>query len=338
MSKVKNFVGIDISKTWFDAAVIRSDNTGQAIHQQFSQKPEGYKKMEQWLQQHGVLCNDETLFCMEYTGIYNTGLVHYLVSNHAQLWVEMPLRIKKAGGFERGGDDKAAALKIAWYALRYQDRVKRWNPVDTSIERIRNLVAQRDRIITSITQLSVPVNELKECGCSHEALVMEKLQKPVLSALQKSKLAIEALITKTVQQDEELSAKVKRVVSIKGVGPVTAVALMVYSKGFTAFDNAKQLACYCGVVPFDKSSGSSVRYKSAVSPFANKKLKKLLHLCAMSAIQNDPEIKQYYERKVQEGKNKMSIINAVRNKLVHRIFAVVRDERMFEENYVRKCA
>lgn len=335
MSKVKNFVGIDISKTWFDAAVIRSDNPAEVIHQQFSQKPEGCKKMLVWLQQHGVLFDDETLFCMEYTGIYNTALVRYLVDNKVQLWVEMPLRIKKAGGFERGGDDKAAALKIAWYALRYLDRVKLWKPVDTSIERIKNLIAQRDRIINSITHLSVPVSELKECGCSQEAVIMEKLQKPALSALQKSKLAIEALITKTVQQDEELSAKVNRVVSIKGIGPVTAVALMVYSKGFTAFDNAKQLACYCGVVPFDKSSGTSVRYKSTVSPFSNKKLKKLLHLCAMSAIQNDPEMKIYYERKVQNGKNKMSVINAVRNKLVHRVFAVIRDERMFEENYDR---
>jgi hypothetical protein len=68
------------------------------------------------------------------------------------------------------------------------------------------------------------------------------------------------------------------------------------------------------------------------------KLKKLLHLCAMSAIQNDPEMKAYFERKVAEGKNKMSVINAVRNKLIHRVFAVIRDERNYEDNYVRKCA
>ena len=338
MSKLKNFVGIDISKTWFDAALVKADAPSQVIHQQFSQKPEGFKKMQLWLQQHGVLLNGDTLLCMEFTGIYNTGLVQYLVEHNALLWIEMPLCIKRAGGFERGGDDKAAAVKIAWYALRYQDRVKLWKPMDTSLERIKHLVAQRDRIVSSITHLSVPVNELKECGCTREALVMEKLQKPVLAALQKSKLAIEALITKTVALDEELNTKVKRVVSIKGIGPVTAIVLLVYTRGFTAFDNAKQLACYCGVVPFDKSSGTSVRYKPSVSPFANKKLKKLLHLCAMSAIQNDPEMKAYFERKLAEGKNKMSIINAVRNKLVHRVFAVIRDERMFEENYVRKCA
>ena len=166
---------------------------------------------------------------------------------------------------------------------------------------------------------------------------MEKLQRPVLKAMHKAKQEIEALITKTVKTDEELCSKVQRIQSVRGIGPVTATALLVYTKGFTAFDNAKQLACYCGVVPFNKTSGSSVRYKPSVSPFANMKLKKLLHLCAMSAIQNDTEIKAYFERKTAEGKNKMSVINAVRNKLIHRIFAVIRDNRMFEKNYAKSC-
>ena len=130
MSKLfKNFVGIDISKTWFDAALIKADNPLVILHEQFSQKPEGFKKMQTWLQTHHVLLDDETLFCMEYTGIYNTGLVHFLVKAKAALWVEMPLRIKKAGGFERGTDDKAAAIKIAWYALRYKGQVKLCSPL-----------------------------------------------------------------------------------------------------------------------------------------------------------------------------------------------------------------
>ena len=339
MSKLfKNFVGIDISKTWFDAALIKVDDSSIVIHEQFSQTPEGFHKMQTWLQKQNVLLNEQTLFCMEYTGIYNTGLVQFLVKAQASLWVEMPLRIKKAGGFERGTDDKAAAVKIAWYALRYQDRVKLWQPIDSNIDMIKNLIAQRDRIVNAINLLTVPVNELKQCGCSEDAKTLEKLQKAPVAGLQQSKKAIETLIAKIILQDEQLNTKVKQVASIKGIGQVTSVALMVYTKGFTAFENGKQLACYCGVVPFTKSSGTSVRYKSTVSPFANMKLKKLLHLCAMSAIQNDVEMKAYFERKVAEGKNKMSVINAVRNKLIHRVFAVIRDKRIYEDNYVRKCA
>jgi len=339
MSKLlKNFVGIDISKTYFDAALVKVEDSSQIIHQQFSQNSEGFLKMILWLKQQDVTAGEETLFCMEYTGLYNNGLVNYLVQKKAQLWVEMPLRIKKAGGFERGSDDKTAAIKIAWYALRYHDQMKLWQPVDSNIEKIKSLIVQRDRIINAVTQLSVPINELKECSCIAEAKTMEKLQRPALTALQKTKAAIEALIIKTVQADEQINKKVQQVQSINGIGPVTAVAMLVYTKGFSSFTNAKELACYCGIVPFKKISGTSVRYKPSVSPYANKKLKKLLHLCALSAIKNDAELKAYFERKVAEGKNKMCVINAVRNKLVHRVFAVIRDNRNFEANYVRKCA
>jgi len=339
MSKLlKNFVGIDISKTWFDAAVIKAGHPSVSMHNQFSQSPDGFKKMITWLRQQNVLLNTETLFCMEYTGIYNTGLVNFLVEQKAQLWVEMPLRIKKSAGFERGSNDKTSAVKIAGYAFRYQDSIQLWQPVDSSIEKIKQLIAQRDRVVNAITQLTVPVKELLECGCNKEAKELEKIQRSCLKALQKTKAAIEQLIVKTVGQDALIAKKVQQVQSIKGIGQVTAVSLLAYTKGFTTFSNAKQLACYCGVVPFAKRSGTSVRFKPTVSPHANKKLKKLLHLCALSAIRNDVEMQTYFERKVAEGKNKMSVINAVRNKLIHRVFAVIRDDRTYEGNYIRKCA
>lgn len=338
MSKVKNFVGIDISKSWFDAALVKAENPSQIIHRQFAQKAEGFKKMLEWLSMHDAGTGEETLFCMENTGLYNTGLVTFLAKNEACLWVEMPLRIKKASGFERGSDDKTASIKIAWYAMRYQDHAKLWEPADSNMEKIKMLIAQRDRVINAITQLSVPVNELRDCGCETEAKLMEKTQRKALAVLQKTKTSIESLIKDTVKQDEKTYKKVRQVQSIKGIGPVTAVALLVYTRSFDKFDNAKQLACYCGVVPFKRMSGSSIRYKSTVSPYANKKLKKLLHLCALSAIKNDSELRLYFERKVQEGKNKMSVINAVRNKLVHRVYAVLRDDRMFVENYIKPCA
>jgi transposase len=339
MSKLlKNFIGIDISKTWFDVAVIKANQSIENVHNQFSQTPDGFKKMVTWLHKQDIILNDETLFCMEYTGIYNSGLVNFFVEQKAQLWVEMPLRIKRSTGFERGSDDKTCAIKIAGYAFRYQDKMQLWRPVDSSIEKIKNLISQRDRVINAITQLTVPIKELSECGCKSEAKELEKVQRSSLKALKKTKDSIEQLIVKTVQVDEVITKKVQQVQSIKGIGKVTAVALLVYTKGFTTFSNAKELACYCGIVPFTKKSGTSIRSKPTVSPHANKKLKKLLHLCALTSIKNDAEMQSYFNRKVQEGKNKMSVINAIRNKLIHRVFAVIRDDRFYEENYKRKCA
>ena len=67
---------------------------------------------------------------------------------------------------------------------------------------------------------------------------------------------------------------------------------------------------------------------------ANKKLKKQLHMCALSAITSDPELKIYYNRKVEEGKSKMLVINNVRNKLVHRLCACIKENRTFEKRQI----
>ncbi len=66
-----------------------------------------------------------------------------------------------------------------------------------------------------------------------------------------------------------------------------------------------------------------------VNSLPNKKLKCLLHMGAMAAITYDEGLNNYYKRKVAEGKNKMSILNAVRNKLVLRIAAVIRDDKEY---------
>ena len=70
---------------------------------------------------------------------------------------------------------------------------------------------------------------------------------------------------------------------------------------------------------------------------ANKDLKKLLHLCALAAIKYDPEMKTYYDRKKAEGKNGMLVINAIRNKLILRVAAVVNNQTAFVSNYKYSC-
>lgn len=187
MSKLfKNFVGIDISKSWFDAVLITKDASAKAVHHQFAQTATGYGELCQWLQHNNGCIDDETLFCLEYTGIYNTGLVNFLVHHSASIWVEMPLRIKKASGLERGSNDRSAAYKIAWYAVRYHDQAKLWKPADTSIEKIKHLITQRERIITSLKHLTVPAQELIDCGCIQEGNMIMKLQKPAINSLQKT--------------------------------------------------------------------------------------------------------------------------------------------------------
>jgi transposase len=66
---------------------------------------------------------------------------------------------------------------------------------------------------------------------------------------------------------------------------------------------------------------------------ADLSLKRLLHMAALSAIHCPGELMEYYQRKVGEGKNKMSVLNAVRNKLISRVYACVSQDR----DYQKKC-
>ncbi|MEP6597541.1 MAG: IS110 family transposase [Ginsengibacter sp.] len=337
MNEFKIFAGIDISKKTFDVAVLSADIPATIKHACFQQNLKGFHQFVDWITADNIRVS-EVLFCMEHTGLFINGLVEFLLSVHANLWIEMPLRIKRTIGLQRGGDDKVAAINIAQFAYRYRDTATLWKPLDTAIEQLRNLVAQRDRLILAFNQLSVPVNELEACGSFQQTRDLKRIQKFAITGIEKSLKAVEARIDEMVAADKHITKAIQQVTSVKGVGKQTAIALYVYTKGFSTFENAKQLACYCGVVPFTKSSGTSVRYKSQVSPFANKKLKKLLHLCAMSALRFDKGLSEYYKRKTAEGKNKMSVINAIRNKLLLRIFAVVRDDRNYVESYIRPCA
>ncbi len=115
-----------------------------------------------------------------------------------------------------------------------------------------------------------------------------------------------------------------------GIGRITAMALLYYTNEFTLFRTAKELACYCGVAPFARGSGTSVRGNTRVSNFANKALKKLLHLASMAALKSNKELRAYFERKVAEGKNKMLVLNAIRNKILHRLLAVIKRNLPFQ--------
>lgn len=333
MNEFKTFVGIDVSKRTFDASLLRYADQQTTTHQSFDQSLSGYKAFIQWLKSNDVTVDNDVLICLEHTGIYINGIVNFLVSLNACIWVEMALKIKKRIGLQRGSDDKLASINIALYAYRYHDEARLWKPLDSTIQQLKNLIAQRDRIVSAITQLTIPLNELEESGDKRYANDLRKLQGKALKGLEESLSAIEKAIDTCIEKDETVRRKINLASSVKGVGKQTAVALFVYTRGFSVFENGKQLACYCGVVPFNKQSGTSVRYKPGVSPFANKKLKKLLHLCALAALRFDAGIKAYYERKIAEGKNKMSIINAIRNKLVLRVFAVIRDNRNYVDNY-----
>jgi transposase len=256
-------------------------------------------------------------------------IIAQLLSEEFQLWVEMSLKIMRSGGVQRGKNDKIDAERIAVYALKNQDSFNKYQANSESIIKLRALFSLREKLISYRTTLTNVSNEFKQFD-SNISKLTSCYDKNTLSGIKKDLSKIEKEIDNIIEKDEELRFLFKRITSVPGVGKVTAILLIYLTNEFKNFKNPRQLACYSGVVPFEYCSGKSIKSRPKVHYIANKKRKKALHMWVISASKNDPEIHQYYIRKTEEGKNKMLVINNIRNKIVHRICACVRENKLFE--------
>jgi transposase len=327
--KYSHILGIDISKKTIDVALSQNQANANMLNRKFTNNLKGYQSLLVWLKKEKVELG-QVLICLENTGIYHRSLVDFLQTQQAFIWVENAVDIKWSMGLQRGKNDKADAQRICLYAFRNQDKAKSYQLKDQALEKIADLLAARERLITAKNALLTPIKELKEVGLLEQASLVEKACEKSLSALEKEIKDIGIALETLVKQEQELEKNYNYIHSIGSVGPITALKLLVYTHNFKRFCSAKKLASYAGVAPFEYSSGTSIRGKTKVHPMANKELKTVLHMCALSAISHQGEMREYFDRKVKEGKNKMSVINAIRNKILHRIFACIRDQKMYE--------
>jgi transposase len=321
-------LGIDVSKESLDACLIRVQD-GQVFEQKFNNNPEGFRKMKAWLRQQGAQADSDTLVCMEHTGLYTRRLVHYLLGRQVHVWLESALEIKRSMGLVRGKDDKIDAQRIARYALLQPDKAVLLNLTGTTLEKLKDLHANRNRLLKALHSLKVAIKELLKVD-TESGKTLEKVNKDAIKGLETSLEQVEEKMSEFIGQDEELKRKYDLLTSIKGVGKVLAVSLLIYTNGFAKLPDARKLACYCGVAPFEHKSGTSVFGPTGVSQLANKDLKRVLHLAAISSVHHNQELKVYFQRKVKQGKKKMSVINAVRNKLLHQIVAVIKRGTPYE--------
>ena len=162
--------------------------------------------------------------------------------------------------------------------------------------------------------------------------------KASLQGIEKELKQVEKQLEELIKADEKIKHQYTIAPLVTGIGPVTACQMIVCSGELTKMQTGKQLACYCGVVPFAYSSGSSVPGRPRGSHWAHKKMKSYLHRAALSAIQGPGELPTYYERPLGKGKAKMSVLNAVRNKLVLRVCACIRDNALYDPHYMYQAA
>jgi len=316
MEKFSLYVGIDVSKTWLDIAIVSQENQLQKLDR-IDNTVSAIRNYVRTLspQTAGIL------FCLENTGKYGNAFLEVTAIMQLNTWVEHPLQIKRSQGMTRGKTDQQDAVRIAQYAIRFQDKLSLWKPEEKIISQLKELQSKRELLIKSYRMLkqSVTGND-------------SDLQKPI-KALQKSIDNIDSKIEALITTDLKLFSQYKLLQSVPGIGKVVATRLLITTKAFTHLTDPRKLACYMGIAPFPYQSGSSIKYKNRVSKLGDQKLKSLLTLSAWNALRSVPTLKSYFERKIAQGKHKMSVMNAIRNKLVAMLLSVIRRNQPFTKDY-----
>lgn len=330
------FIGTDVSKNELDFAVMQGKTF--LFHKEVENKPEKIHAFVQELKKLAGFDLKTAVFCMEHTGIYNNPLLTYLHKKKVNVCLEAASQIKNSLGNLRGKNDRVDSMRIAEYAYKNRDELRLWEPKREVLQRLAHLSATRSRLLTAQKILKTPLNE--SVGFVGKAIVKltgqvcEMTIKAVASDLKK----VEEAIGKIISEDPELDRLFGLVTSVTGIGSATATQIILTTNEFKDINDPKKYACYAGVAPFVRESGV-MRGKARVSHMANKTVKTLLHLAAMTAIQYNEDLKKFYERKIiEEKKNKMSVLNAVRNKLIARIFACVNQNRKYDKSYANSLA
>lgn len=337
ISKKKWFIGIDISKDNIDAALVKENEPKRFINGKFSNDIKGFEVMLMWLTKRNVKVT-ECLFCMEHTGTYGLLLFAWLSHQNADFCVEPGLQIKRTLGMTRGKDDKVDARRIAIYALEKKTKLKQYHLPSENLIRIKQLLTYRDQLVRLRTSLKNSFKSHHQYQqISSWNFVTTDIQKQI-AHLDESIEQAEKQIKEIIKSENELQQNFKLATSVKGIGLVIGAFMLVSTNNFTGFENGRKYACYSGIAPFPNESGSSIKGKTKVSHLANKKIKTLLSNGANSAKSYDPEIKAYYQRKIKEGKDHKSVINAISCKLVNRVFAVVKRQTPYVSTYQQKIA
>lgn len=321
-----SFVGIDISKKDYDVALL--DNRGVFIgSQKFTNNRSGFNVMMRWLKR--VSFAEKALFCLEHSGIYCLGICIFFEDLGLNYSLQPGLQIKRSMGIRRGKNDKADALMIGKYAYLNRNEIECYQLPSRTILQLKQLVAYRERLVKTKVALKNASKELKAYTDRelHEYVCTDSSEH--ITRINKSIAEIDKTLKQLIISDPTLNDLFNLIVSVKGVGLQIAVNMIIITHGFTKFKNWRKFSCYCGLAPFEYSSGTSIRGKTKTSSLGNKKMKAIIGNGMASALQHDPEIANYYRRKISEGKHKMVVMNAIKNKIISRVFAVVKRKTPF---------
>jgi transposase len=326
MKKWKFTLGVDVSKNTLDVSCSELNE-----HIRIINGSQGFIQFLKWCKRLNIDLK-ESFLVLEYTGGYEYKLLQFCEA-HAIIYARIPgLAIKNSMGITRGKNDQVDSARIAQYGEEKYKSLQPSKALNPAIIRLKELLAFRKRLVRENAGYKSSIKEREHMyGKNRKDIIVKSLQQK-LKANSKIIENVETEMMQIIVQDEEMHLNFALITSIKGIGKVNGLMTIAYTENFTSFSNPRSYAVYVGVIPFDHSSGTSIRGRKRVSHIANKELKQELNQAARSAMVWDKEMNNYAENKMKTKCYKI-VLNNIKFKLILRMFAVVKKGEKYVDNY-----
>jgi transposase len=331
MQKFSFFIGIDVSKLTLHLSYGKAagkalyqqiENTGQAISAFFAKLLKDYQP-------------SQILVCCEHTGTYTSRLAVVLKDTGICLWMVNPLVMRySSASLTRYKTDKADADKIRSFGLTHQDSARDHHHPSQVAHQLKELTGARKQLVGLRQQvLNMQANNKDKADVLALPAI---LLKELINYLSKAIGQIEKAIAQLIASHARLSRMYAILVSIPGIGPVTARHILQVSDLFSRFSSYKAFACFVGTAPFPNQSGTSKNPKMKTSKKAYQPLKAELHQGALSVTRKGLFFHDYYQHLKKHNKHHLTIINSIMNQMLALAFTLIAKDELFDKNIYLK--
>ena len=328
MAQFEYFVGVDIASASFMACVGTTPWKLVEKPVEVDNHEDGYTFFLGWLKEHS-LTSENTVVCMEATGVYGEGLAYFLSASGYAVAVEAPLNIQRKFPTNASKTDWLDCQYIAEYACRYVDKLTLWQPRDEVLEQVKVLLTTRQQFSV---QLAAHKNALHAVNRKKvSSAVAKQVLQDMIQQITKHIADIDVEIRRLIDSNPTFKQTLLLLLSIPGIGLQLAAHLLILMQDSL---DPRELAAFVGICPYQHESGSSVYSAPTSRHYGPPALRKLLYLAACSVRTHRKEFRQYFLRKTAEGKPGKLVLNNIQNKLLKIACAVVRSQKPFTPNYV----
>jgi transposase len=315
------FAGIDVSAKTL--AVSYEPRPGKTQAFEVPNNPQGHREL------CGKLSSSTPIqVCLEATGNYSLDVALALYQHGIPVMVLNP---RAARDFAKALQNRSKTDAVdAQVLLEYAKRMEfqPWLPPDGSLLQLRDL-SRRIKALTR--QATQEKNRLEAASCCQG--LSPAVRKDIESHLRYLERSIDKLLRqafKLIDQQPELDKARQHLISIKGVGQISAVHLMAELLLLPSDMTARQWVAYAGLDPRHHESGSSIHKPTQISRTGNAQLRETLFMPALTASRAEPHVKAFYEKLQQRGKTRMQALVAIMRKLLHSIHGMLKNQEDFQ--------